>query len=584
MLSNKNAFFKHFSAFFIFSLASIYITFPLLFHLGDYSTGIGDELLIAWIHSWVVHALFTNPLSIFNANIYYPYQNSLAYSDLFITGSLLTAPFVYLIGQPIAANNITLISSILFLGFTIYLLSLQVSKNYLSSLLAGILVVFSPVTLSYAVQIQMIEIYWVPLSILFYLLYLKNKKTKYFILFLASFLLQFYNSFLPAYFIIFSVVIISIFNHFENREKFRIYLSRKNLVLILLTFLLMIPLMIPYFQVSTQFHYTRDLRDTIHFALQPEDLLYPGENTRLASSLIRLIPTNQFSQNNEFKPGYLGFIFSFLLVLVISFLIIKRKKPTFYDKSFISIATIGIVLSLGPFLHLGRHTIHFPVPIPLPYLLFYYILPGFQGFRNSQRWEMLFVIAIAILISLIFSNILKNISFKKQLIIYGILFLGIIVEFLPFTFVSIPQKKDFPKIYSWMAGTQADSKFIIIPAYTWSMQPNVGNELYREYFSTSDFRPMVNGYSGFSPPPWQNFISTLHENFPNKTSVNLLQSIGIQYVIIDNGQYNREYKMHQSKYSGEMIVSQLKKNKNFLFVENLNNFSIFQVIPTQKLK
>src|SRR3981081_3085142 len=97
---------KYSIALILFFVASIYITYPLLFHLGEYATGRGDELLIAWITSWDIHALTTNPLSLFDANIFYPYHNSLAFSDIFLTTSILSFIPLKLINQPIAANNV----------------------------------------------------------------------------------------------------------------------------------------------------------------------------------------------------------------------------------------------------------------------------------------------------------------------------------------------------------------------------------------------------------------------------------------------------------------------------------------------
>src|SRR5258708_31101079 len=268
--------------------------------------------------------------------------------------------------------------SLTFLGFSISLLSYYLTKNFLASLLSGFLVIFSPATLNYVVHIQVLEVYWVPLAILCMVLFLDTQKRKYLILSLACFLLQFYNSFLPAYFILFSCVILYIFKWFEKRIKIFALFSEKNLLLIVLAFLLTLPLVIPYFQVSREFHYVRDLRDSIHFALQPEDLLYPGDTTRLKSILLSVVPTNHYSQNNEFKPGYLVAIFSFLVLLSIVYLFIKRKRLNIYEKSFSTIAFLGLLLSFGPFLHLNRHTVHQPFPIPLPYALFYYIMPGFQ--------------------------------------------------------------------------------------------------------------------------------------------------------------------------------------------------------------
>jgi hypothetical protein len=583
MHNNKREILKYVSAFMLFFFSSIYITFPLLFHISHYSTGFGDELLLAWIHGWVIHALTTNPLSLFNANIYYPYHNSLAFSDVFITGSILTAPFVYFFGQPIVANNITFISSLILLGFSVYLLSYYLIKNYFVSLVSGLLVIFSPATLSNSVQLQMLEIYWVPLALLFFLLFLNTRKTRFFVFYLFCFLLQFYNSFLPAYFILFSSIIILLFVWREKKKKIITFFSAKNVLLFLLTFLLMIPIVIPYFQVSREFHYTRDVRDSIHFALQPEDLLYPDSSTRLYAFLMRTIPTNHYSQNNEFKPGYVGFVFSLLILFAMGISIKNRNKISLYEKSFLTIAILGLLLSFGPFLHLFRQTIHHPFPIPLPYLLFYYIMPGFEGFRNSQRWEMLFIIGMAIFISLILAKLLKKISLNKQLIIYSLLLVGIIVEFSPFTFVHIPQIKDFPKIYSWMNTTSQNTSFIILPIYNWNMPPYAGQELFREYYSTVEFRPMVNGYSGFSPPPWQDFIYTMHNTFPQQKSIAMLHAMGISYIIVDKDSFDTEYSVHTDKYDGNMIIAALKKNRSVSFIKTIDTYAIFSICYSQNV-
>ena len=119
----------HLFALSIFLISAIYITFPLIFHLGDYISGFGDELVITWIQNWVIHSLFSNPFSLFNANIYYPFQNSLAFSDLFMTSNILSFIPVKLIREPIVAFNFTLISSIIFLGYSIYIFTFYITKN-----------------------------------------------------------------------------------------------------------------------------------------------------------------------------------------------------------------------------------------------------------------------------------------------------------------------------------------------------------------------------------------------------------------------------------------------------------------------
>lgn len=561
-------------AFCVFAAFAIYITYPLIFYMGDLATGAGDELVIAWIQNWVIHSLSTNPLSIFDANLYFPYHNTLAYSDLFLTSSILSILPLKLIGQPISVVNFTFISSLVLLGFSVYLLCFYLTKDFLASFLSGLLIIFSPAVLDKATHLQILSIQWVPLSIFFFLIFIIRQKSRYLAISLFFFLLQTYNSFLPGYFIIFSYLIIFLYSYFCEKKTIEL-ISKKNILIFIFSIVLVIPIIIPYYRVSKEFNYTRGIREAIHFAIQPEDLLYPGNTTRLKNYLLDL-PFNKSSQNGEFKPAYLGFVFTILAIYAFWRLIKNFKKRDLYTNSFLTISMIGLILSFGPFLHLFRQTIHKPFPIPLPYALFYYIIPGFQGFRNSARWEMLFILCSAIVISLVIFKTFQKYSLRKRIIIYFLLFIGIVLEFnSPMHFVNIPQKKDFPKVYSWLNTIPKDAPVIIMPIYNWNMMYS-GEEIKREYFSTINFRRTVNGYSGFSPPPWQKLIEKLNAAFPNDESIKMIKDIGVRYIIIDKNGYDKNFKTKQSKVNGASIMNSLKKNSSLKLVKDFQDHSVFK--------
>ncbi len=576
-MSGKKNILLGFVSIFIFFCLGLCITYPLIFHMGNLAVGLGDELVISWIQNWVIHSLFTNPLHIFEANLYFPYHNTLAYSDLFLTSSLLSIIPLKFIGQPIVVHNFTLISSLILLGFSIYLLSFYLTKDFLLSVFAGVLVIFSPAVLDKATHLQILAIFWVPLSILLFLIFIKSKKSKYFVISLLFFLAQVYNSFMPGYFILFSYVIIIVYYWLYNRVQIKKIFVKKNIFLFIISLILIIPIAIPYYQVSKEFNYVRDMRDAIHFAIQPEDLFYPSNHTRLKNYLFEL-PFNKTSQNGEFKPGYLGFIFTLLTGLVLVYLITNFKKKNLFINAFSSIGLLGFILSLGPALHLGRQTVHWPFPIPLPYLLFYYVIPGFKGFRNSARWEMLFILCMAIVIALVLQKILKKYSIRTRSIIYIILIIGCVLEFnFPMKFVNVPQKSEFPKVFDWLNETPQSAKVIIMPAYNWNMFYS-GDEIMRDYYSTSNFRRTVNGYTGFSPPPWQDLLVNLQNNFPNQESVNLLKKLGINYIVIDKKGYDKSFKDKQLKIDGQTVVNDLKNNTSFGIVKEFGDFTLFSFI------
>lgn len=573
---------KHFGVLLVFCLIAFFITYPLIFNLGSLAVAHGDELVISWIQNWVIHALLHgNILSIFEANLYYPFHNSLAFSDTFFVSSIISMLPVLFVGEPIVAHNVTLILSLIFLGFSIYLLAYYLIRSLLLSMLVGTMVVFSPAVLSNVTHVQMLAIAGFPLAILFFLIFLEKKQTKYLMISLSFFVLQTYNSFLPGYFIVFSYMVIIIFHWFLKRSTIKKLLTIRHGVIVLLAFLLLLPIILPYYQVSKEFNYVRDLRDAIHFALQPEDLFYPSTHTRLSTFLYGL-PFNQYSQNNEFKPGYIGFVFSMLSVLAFICTIKTIKKSSIHLRSFITLGLVGFMISLGPVLHLGRQTIHEPFPIPLPYILFYYLLPGFQGFRNSARWEMVFILAMAIAIALVLHQILKKYSPLKQRIIYMFLFVTVIAEFnFPMQFVPMPQREAFPKLYSWLQTIPEDAAIIHLPIYNWGWWPYTQEELWREYYGTLHFRKTVNGYTGFSPPPWQKIVTDVTANFPSDHSVNELKQLGVQYIIVHTDEYDICNKSahcgNQKMKNGKQVIDKVQGFQGVSFVKRFDNTYVYKI-------
>lgn len=76
-------------------------TYPLILHFHTHILDHGDSLLNTWILAWDFHILKTNPLNLFNANILYPAEHALAFSEHMIGVLPVFAPFYALTGNPI---------------------------------------------------------------------------------------------------------------------------------------------------------------------------------------------------------------------------------------------------------------------------------------------------------------------------------------------------------------------------------------------------------------------------------------------------------------------------------------------------
>ena len=176
---NKSSFIRGLTASVIFIAGSLYETYPLIFHLTNFITGKGDELFITWVLNWNIHSFTGNILNIFNANIFYPYQNTLAYSDTHFISSILAFIPEKLSGEPIMAFNFILILTLILSGLSIYFLAYKLTKSFLPSIVSGLLVLFSYPFINETPHLQVIAIYFVPLSILFFLKFIEEKKTRF---------------------------------------------------------------------------------------------------------------------------------------------------------------------------------------------------------------------------------------------------------------------------------------------------------------------------------------------------------------------------------------------------------------------
>ena len=64
---------------------AVLMTWPLTLHLGtDVGEDLGDPLFQAWQVAWVGHAVLHQPLHLFQANVFWPLRDSLAFSDALV--------------------------------------------------------------------------------------------------------------------------------------------------------------------------------------------------------------------------------------------------------------------------------------------------------------------------------------------------------------------------------------------------------------------------------------------------------------------------------------------------------------------
>jgi hypothetical protein len=95
-----------------------------------------DGRLNAWIMAWDVHALVQDPARLFQAPIFHPLPDALAFSENLLLPALLGAPAQWL-GGPVLAYNFVLLLSLVVSGLGVELLVRRGSGDRLAAFVAG---------------------------------------------------------------------------------------------------------------------------------------------------------------------------------------------------------------------------------------------------------------------------------------------------------------------------------------------------------------------------------------------------------------------------------------------------------------
>jgi len=125
-----------------FVALTLVLTYPLSLDPAGRVMAVGaDTDLFIWTLAWDAHALITQPLALFDANIYYPQARTLAYSENLIGGTIFSAPVWWITGNAVLAMNIAALASCILCGVGAWLLARRIGLSTGATFVAG--VVFS---------------------------------------------------------------------------------------------------------------------------------------------------------------------------------------------------------------------------------------------------------------------------------------------------------------------------------------------------------------------------------------------------------------------------------------------------------
>jgi hypothetical protein len=149
----------------LFAVLSIAHTWPLVTDLDRWSRfDNADAQLNAWIVTWVARALETQPLRLFDANIFYPQPDTLAYSEHLFLQSLLVSPLVWLGASPVLASNLVLLSGLTLTGWTTSLVLSNWTGRPVAGIVGGCVAAFNTHLFTRLTHLQALHVEFLPLA------------------------------------------------------------------------------------------------------------------------------------------------------------------------------------------------------------------------------------------------------------------------------------------------------------------------------------------------------------------------------------------------------------------------------------
>jgi len=143
-------------------------TWPLLASFGTRLGAHGtDAVSHLWILAWGVHGLATRPLHLFDGNLAYPLERSLAFTEHFLGMLPFFAPAYVLTGNAVAGYNTVVLLSGALAAFSAAALAWWWTRRWAPAIVAGTLFGFAPLRSSQIGHLQMLTFFWAPGALLF---------------------------------------------------------------------------------------------------------------------------------------------------------------------------------------------------------------------------------------------------------------------------------------------------------------------------------------------------------------------------------------------------------------------------------
>lgn len=512
---------------------------------------LGDPPFIGWFLAWGWHASHTSPLHMFDANVFWPYVNTLAWSESMLPAVPVFGLLFVLSGNPLFAMNMLMLGLLLVALLSTYALTRWLTSRTDAAIVAAVAFGFTGFMLGQWGHMHLWAVGFLPLGFLLLFRLLEDPTyPRAVVLALVNtciMLLALYFGALWALCV--PVVLIT----WCVRHRPRARMVGTLAVCGVLTAALAIPALLPYQKAAGEQGLERPLDPTLYMDLK--DLATPP-----AGSFVweEILPEPEGGVEHVLFPGMVVSVLA--LVGFTGFLVTRRREATDLETTAPDAPDApdapGVTAGSSPIVVPDRRVfvwallncglVSFVVALGaefhgfegMPFRYLHDYVPGFTGIRGASRLVVVAVLAWTVLAGIGYAWVTSAVVRRRALAwtICGATVALVCMELAaPLGWEHFDRSPERLAVYEALAEAP-DGAVVELPMPNVAVDPDAWAylEAPRTLYSSWDWHPRLNGYSGYIPSAYSKDVETM-STFPSPESLELLAERRVRYVVLHEG-------------------------------------------------
>ena len=375
-------------------------TWPLALRPGtSMAAPFGDPLLNAWILGWDADRLRHGLRGLWTAPPFYPYPDTLAYSEHLLGIAVPLAPIYWLTGNAVLLYNVALIGSFALAGIGMYLLARDLTGRRDAAVLAALAFMWCPNRAPQITHLQVLMNGWMPIALWALHRYFATGSRLALAGFVAAFVLQGLSNGYFLFFLAVPVAIVASVELWRHRHRLTAHAIHMAAAAVAIAALIA-PVASAYLRVKREQGLSRTRADAVHFGARPADYFTVSHQPRLWA---KVLPIG--GGERDLFPGLV------VIGLALGALVPRRRQGTAPGTApaaatavgmvparvgvplYAAIAAVAFLLSMGP-----EPALTAGLRLPTgPYDWLATIVPGLDGLRVPARFAVVVYVALAVL-------------------------------------------------------------------------------------------------------------------------------------------------------------------------------------------